>query len=61
MDSLSDVSETALITLMARVIEARKEEPLIRDDMGVELLDRIIPLLPVETRRKLVDRNGRRP
>jgi methyltransferase (TIGR00027 family) len=56
MDALSDVSETALITLIARVIEAKKEEPLIRDDMGVELLEAITPHLPVETRRRLVDR-----
>ena len=38
MDTLSDVSETALITLRARVIEANREEPVIRDDIGAELL-----------------------
>jgi methyltransferase (TIGR00027 family) len=56
MDVLSDVSETALLTLRARVIETKKEEPLIRDDMGVELLDRIGPLLPAETRQRILNR-----
>jgi O-methyltransferase involved in polyketide biosynthesis len=56
MDVLSDVSETALITLRARAIETKKEEPLIRDDAGVELLDRIGPLLPADTRQRVMDR-----
>ena len=56
MDVLSDVSETALITLRARAIETKKEEPLIRDDAGVELLDRIGPLLPAGTRQRVMDR-----
>jgi O-methyltransferase involved in polyketide biosynthesis len=56
MDILSDVSETALITLRARAIETKKEEPLIRDDMGLELLDRIGPLLPADTRQRVMDR-----
>jgi methyltransferase (TIGR00027 family) len=56
MDVLSDVSETALLTLRARAIETKKEEPLIRDDAGVELLDRIGPLLPAETRQRIMDR-----
>jgi methyltransferase (TIGR00027 family) len=57
MDVLTDVSETALLTLRARVIETKKEEPLIRDDMGVELLDRIGPLLVAETRQRIMERN----
>jgi methyltransferase (TIGR00027 family) len=56
MDVLSDVSETALITLRARAIETRKEEPLIRDDVGVEMLDKIGPLLPADTRQRVMDR-----
>jgi methyltransferase (TIGR00027 family) len=56
MDVLSDVSETAIITLRARAIETKKEKPLIRDSMGVELLDRIGPLLPADTRQRIMDR-----
>jgi methyltransferase (TIGR00027 family) len=56
MDVLSDVSETALITLRARAIETKKEEPLIRDDAGVELLGRIEPLLPADVRQRVMDR-----
>jgi methyltransferase (TIGR00027 family) len=56
MDVLSDVSETALITLRARAIETRKEKPLIHDDAGVEMLDKIGPLLPADTRQRVMDR-----
>ncbi|MFC1724912.1 class I SAM-dependent methyltransferase [candidate division KSB1 bacterium] len=53
---LNDVSETALITLKARVIEAKKENPLLRDDTGVNLLNRIESILPIETRKRIIDR-----
>lgn len=56
MDVLSDVSETALITLRARAIETKKDEPLIRDDAGLELLEGIQPLLPAETAKRIMDR-----
>lgn len=56
MDSLSAVSETALITLKARAIEARKEQPLIHDDMGLELLNRLTTHLPAETRQRVIAR-----
>jgi methyltransferase (TIGR00027 family) len=56
MGVLSDVSETALITLKARVIEAKKKKPLIRDDIGVHLLNRIESILPLETRKRIIGR-----
>jgi len=56
MEKLSDVSETALITLIARAIETKKEFPVIDDPMGVKLLDRIEAHLPAETRQKMFDR-----
>ena len=56
MDILSSVSETALITLKARVEEARKRNPLIRDEKGIELLGNLLPLLPPETRKRILDR-----
>jgi methyltransferase (TIGR00027 family) len=56
MNILNDISETALITLKARVIEAKKEKPLIQDDMGVELMDALRSLLPTETRKRIIDR-----
>ncbi len=55
MDILSTVSETALITLKARVAETEKDKPLIRDVMGVECLKRIRALLPIETRNRILD------
>jgi methyltransferase (TIGR00027 family) len=58
MDTLSTVSETALITLKARVQEAEKDEPVIRDEVAQEcLLARIRPLLPAETQHRLLNRN----
>ena len=56
MDILSLVSETALITLKARVVEARKRNPLIRDEVGIELLGKLETHLPAETRKRLLDR-----
>ena len=52
MDILSDVSETALITLKARVVEATKEDPIIYSDIDVLLLDKISSLLRPETRAR---------
>jgi methyltransferase (TIGR00027 family) len=57
MDILSAVSETALITLKARVQEAEKDEPVIRDEVAQECLARIRPLLPVETQNRLLNRS----
>ncbi len=56
MDTLSHVSETALITLKARVLEAGKRNPLIRDEMGIELLEKLKLHLPEETRGRILDR-----
>ncbi len=56
MDILSAVSETALITLKARVVEAEKEKPVIEDAIGLECLKRLQSLLPVESRNRTLDR-----
>jgi methyltransferase (TIGR00027 family) len=56
MDILKAVSETALITLRARVIEAGKEKPVIEDPIGRECLNRLQSLLPIETRNKILNR-----
>jgi methyltransferase (TIGR00027 family) len=57
MDILSAVSVTALITLKARVQEAEKNEPVIRDEVAQECLASIRPLLPVETQNRLLNRS----
>ena len=57
MDALSAVSETALITLRARVAETEKENPVIRDEIGSECLERLRSLLPTDTRTRILDRN----
>jgi methyltransferase (TIGR00027 family) len=56
MNILSKVSETALITLKARAVEAGKSNPLIIDEKGIELLKKLKALLPAETRKRILDR-----
>ena len=56
MSILSSVSETALITLKSRVFEAGKKNPLIRDEVGIELLKRMETYLPADTRKRILDR-----
>lgn len=56
MSILNHVSETALITLKARAVEARKRSPLLRDEKGIELLEKIGALLPPETRKRILER-----
>jgi len=57
MDTLNTVSETALITLKARVQEAERDDPVIRDEVAQECLAGIRPLLPAETQNRLLNRN----
>jgi methyltransferase (TIGR00027 family) len=57
MDTLSTVSETALITLKSRVQETEKDEPVIRDKVAQECLAGIRPLLPAETQNRLLHKN----
>jgi methyltransferase (TIGR00027 family) len=57
MDILSAVSETALITLKARVQESEQDEPVIRDEVAQECLASIRSLLPIETQARLLNRS----
>ena len=41
MNNLSNVSETALITLRSRILESEKPHPVITDPVGTELLQRV--------------------
>jgi len=56
MNILSDVSETALITLRSRVIETERKNPVIEDRVGRECLNRIKPLLSSETLNRVMNR-----
>ena len=56
MDIFSAVSETALITLKARVVESRKQEPVIEDPIAVECFLKLQSLLPTEIRKRILDR-----
>ena len=52
---LNDVTETALITLRARVIASEREKPIIQDEMGVEILRKIRMLIPEDIQERLLD------
>ncbi len=56
MKPLTEVSETALITLMSRVRESEKKDPLIRDPAARNCLDKLAPLLSPEVRSRLLSK-----
>lgn len=56
MVNLNAVSETALLTLKARVIEAEKQSPVIHDAKGREILDKISSHVSTETQRRVLNR-----
>jgi O-methyltransferase involved in polyketide biosynthesis len=47
MDILNSVSETALITLKARVQEAEKDEPVIQSQRNILILADVVETLPL--------------
>jgi methyltransferase (TIGR00027 family) len=56
MKQLSEVSETALITLRSRVAESRKEKPVLQDPIGRELYQKLMEALPAELRKRVLER-----
>ncbi|MBL7112115.1 MAG: class I SAM-dependent methyltransferase [Bacteroidales bacterium] len=56
MNNLSKVSETAILTLRSRVVESRKNHPVISDPVGVELLRRIEKQAPEGSIKSLLHR-----
>ncbi len=56
MDILSTVSETALITLKAHVVESQRENPVIEDAVALECFNRLQSLLPIEIRKRVLNR-----
>jgi len=59
MSPLSDVSQTALLTLRARASETRRDDPLIQDPEAVRLLESLINRLPADTGERIM--RGRLP
>jgi len=56
MKQLTEVSETALITLRSRVLESEKTNPLLQDPVGKELMEALIKELPDELRDRILKR-----
>lgn len=50
------VSETALLTLRSRVIEAGKKNPVLPDPVGKECLDKIVDILPPDIKKRIIER-----
>jgi methyltransferase (TIGR00027 family) len=56
MKQLTEVSETALITLRSRVVESRKTNPLLHDPVGEELFNKLTESLPDDARKRVMER-----
>ena len=56
MEFLSAVSETALITLKAHVVESETANLVSEDAVAIECLNRLRSMLPVEIRDRVLNR-----
>lgn len=56
MTQLTDVSETALITLRSRVIESEKTNPILQDPVGEECLKAMMSLMSDDLRTRVMER-----
>ena len=56
MKQLTEVSETALITLRSRVIESRKSNPVLGDPVGEECFEALVSVMPDELRKRVMER-----
>jgi len=56
MDVSNEISTTALITLMARAAETQRDNPIIDDPVGLELLASISENLAAETKQRILSR-----
>ncbi len=54
MNHLTEVSETALITLRSRAIESQKENPLLSDPVSEELIQKLAGALPPDMRKGIL-------
>lgn len=56
MQTLTEVSETALITLRSRVIEDGKSHPVLQDPVGKECLEALMELSPEDLKKRVLER-----
>jgi len=56
MQQLTEVSETALITLRSRVIESRKSNPVLLDPVGEEFFEALVSEMPDDLRKRVMER-----
>jgi methyltransferase (TIGR00027 family) len=56
MMELTEVSETALITLRSRVIESRKSNPVLLDPVGEECFEALVSEMPDDLRKRVMER-----
>jgi methyltransferase (TIGR00027 family) len=56
MQHLTEVSETALITLRSRAIESQKKNPLLSDPVSEELFQKLSGILSTDMRKGILER-----
>ena len=56
MQTLTEVSETALITLRSRVIEDGKSHPVLQDPVGKECFEALMELSPGDLKKRILER-----
>lgn len=55
MKQLTEVSETALITLRSRVAESQKANPVLQDPVGEELYQKLLEVLPSDLVKRVLE------
>jgi O-methyltransferase involved in polyketide biosynthesis len=56
VQTLTEVSETALITLRSRVIEEGKSHPVLQDPVGKECFEALMDLSPEDLKKRVLER-----
>jgi len=56
MKQLTEVSETALITLRSRAVESQKANPILHDPVGEELFEKLVNSLSDDLRKRILER-----
>ncbi len=59
MSTLNSVSETALLTLKARIVESEMKSPVISDPKGRQIFDQLGKFIPAETMERVTNRKLR--
>jgi len=56
MQKLTEVSETALITLRSRAVESQKTNPILKDPVGEACYEALVSVMPDDLRKRVMER-----